>query len=98
MSCDGVSSLLNAYAFSQSSLEDLKNDEKLKKAMKRAGDNSFKLTKGFGRSAENDSSINLEQDDKTVIRKKASKMVDKENQYLHVIVTSKFDDCSHAKL
>lgn len=44
------------------------------------------------------SNINLERDDKRMIRKKAKELVDTENQYLHLVVTSKMDDCSEADI
>ena len=33
-----------------------------------------------------------------MIRKKAKELVDTENQYLHLVVTSKMDDCSEADI
>ena len=42
--------------------------------------------------------IDLQKDEKRVIRQKAKQLVDTDHQYLHVIITSKMDDCSVAEI
>lgn len=41
---------------------------------------------------------NFHKQDTRLIRSKAKQLVDTENHYLHVVVTSKKDDCSEAEL
>lgn len=50
------------------------------------------------RRAKRLSTINLQRDDSVVIQKKAKQLIDNTNRYLHVILTSKQDDCSQSTL